>query len=123
MSSERYDIAILGGGPAGCVLALALRRLGFDVALVDRPRRFEALEGLSERAVDGLRHAGFAASLAALPEPAARQAHWNGSAFGGNRERDLVTGFTSPPRLTLGILMSFATHPDWTLNYLFRDKF
>jgi len=42
---------------------------------------------------------------------------------GGKRERDLVTGFTSPPRLTLGSLMSFATHPDWTLNYLFRDKF
>jgi L-lactate dehydrogenase (cytochrome) len=42
---------------------------------------------------------------------------------GGKRERDLVTGFTSPPRLTLGSLLSFATHPDWTLNYLFRDKF
>ena len=42
---------------------------------------------------------------------------------GGKRERDLVTGFTSPPRLTLGSLMSFATPPDWTLNYLFRDKF
>ena len=42
---------------------------------------------------------------------------------GGNRERDLVTGFTSPPRLTLGSLLSFATHPRWTLNYLFREKF
>lgn len=42
---------------------------------------------------------------------------------GGKRERDLVTGFTSPPRLTLKSLASFATHPDWTLNYLFRDKF
>ena len=42
---------------------------------------------------------------------------------GGNRERDLVTGFTSPPRLTPGSLLSFATHPRWTLNYLFREKF
>ena len=42
---------------------------------------------------------------------------------GGNRERDLVTGFTSPPRLTPGSLLSFATHPRWTLNYLFRKKF
>src|SRR5210317_2152151 len=42
---------------------------------------------------------------------------------GGNRERDLVTGFTSPPRLTSGSLLSFATHPRWTLNYLFREKF
>ena len=42
---------------------------------------------------------------------------------GGNRERDLVTGFTSPPRLTLKSLMSFATHPRWTLNYLFSSAF
>lgn len=42
---------------------------------------------------------------------------------GGNRERDLVTGFTSPPRLTLGSALSFATHPRWTMNYLFRKKF
>ena len=42
---------------------------------------------------------------------------------GGNRERDLVTGFTSPPRLTLKSALSFATHPRWTLNYLFRSSF
>lgn len=42
---------------------------------------------------------------------------------GGNRERDLVTGFTSPPRLTARSLLSFAAHPRWTMNYLFRDKF
>ena len=42
---------------------------------------------------------------------------------GGNRERDLVTGFTSPPRLTARSLFSFATHPRWTMNYVFRDKF
>ena len=42
---------------------------------------------------------------------------------GGNRERDFYTGFTSPPRLTLNSFLSFATHPRWTLNYLFREKF
>ena len=42
---------------------------------------------------------------------------------GGNRERDLATGFTSPPRLTPRSLLSFAMHPRWTLNYLFREKF
>ena len=42
---------------------------------------------------------------------------------GGNRERDLVTGFTSPPKLTLRSLASFAMHPGWTLNYLFREPF
>ncbi|MEQ1548686.1 MAG: alpha-hydroxy acid oxidase [Chakrabartia sp.] len=42
---------------------------------------------------------------------------------GGNRERCLRSGFTSPPRLTPGSAISFATHPAWTLNYLFREKF
>ena len=32
---------------------------------------------------------------------------------GGNRERDLRTGFTSPPKLTLASLFSFATKPMW----------
>ena len=42
---------------------------------------------------------------------------------GGNRERDLWTGFTSPPRLTPSSLVSFATLPSWTLNYLLREPF
>ena len=42
---------------------------------------------------------------------------------GGNRERDLHTGFTSPPRLTLKSMFSFAAHPAWTLNYLTAPKF
>jgi len=40
----------------------------------------------------------------------------------GNRERDHRTGFSTPPRLTLGSLLSFALHPQWSLNYLFRKK-
>ena len=42
---------------------------------------------------------------------------------GGNRERCLRTGFTSPPRLTPSSAVSFAAHPGWTLNYLLREKF
>ena len=42
---------------------------------------------------------------------------------GGNRERDLYTGFTSPPRLTLRSLISFAIHPGWALNYFFGEAF
>ena len=42
---------------------------------------------------------------------------------GGNRERDLKTGFTSPPRLTLSSLMSFALHPMWAFNYFTHEKF
>ena len=42
---------------------------------------------------------------------------------GGNRERDLYTGFTSPPKLTLKSLLSFAIHPGWALNYFFGKAF
>ena len=42
---------------------------------------------------------------------------------GGNRERDLYTGFTSPPKLTLKSLMSFATHPSWAFNYFTHPRF
>ena len=41
----------------------------------------------------------------------------------GNRERDHRTGFSTPPRLTLRSLLSFALHPEWSLNYLLRKKF
>ena len=41
----------------------------------------------------------------------------------GNRERDHRTGFTTPPKLTLKSLMSFAAHPKWTINYLTHEKF
>lgn len=42
---------------------------------------------------------------------------------GGNRERDLRTGFTSPPRLTLNSLISFMLHPRWTFNYFTHEQF
>jgi len=42
---------------------------------------------------------------------------------GGNRERDLHTGFTSPPKLTLASLLSFAAHPAWAFNYFTHEKF
>ena len=42
---------------------------------------------------------------------------------GGNRERDLYTGFTSPPKLTLKSLLSFAMHPGWAFDYFTHSKF
>ncbi len=41
----------------------------------------------------------------------------------GNREKDLYTGMTIPPKFTLKSLFSFATHPSWSFNYLLRKKF
>jgi len=42
---------------------------------------------------------------------------------GGNRERDLRTGFTSPPRLKLDSILSFALHPMWAWNFFSKEKF
>jgi len=42
---------------------------------------------------------------------------------GGNRERDLYTGFTSPPKLSLKSLLSFAMHPGWAFDYFTHSKF
>ncbi len=42
---------------------------------------------------------------------------------GGNRERDLRTGFKIPPELNLHGLISFATKPAWGLNYFIKPKF
>ncbi len=41
----------------------------------------------------------------------------------GNRERDHRTGFTTPPKLTLESLISFAMRPEWVLKYLTNKKF
>ncbi|PIE16114.1 MAG: alpha-hydroxy-acid oxidizing enzyme [Rhodobacterales bacterium] len=41
---------------------------------------------------------------------------------GGNRERDLRTGFTSPPRLTPASLFSFVSKPMWGINYVTRKS-
>jgi len=41
----------------------------------------------------------------------------------GNRERDHRTGFTTPPKLTLESLISFAMRPQWVFNYLTNKKF
>ena len=41
----------------------------------------------------------------------------------GNREKDHRTGFTTPPKLTLQSLMSFALHPQWVFNYFAHGKF
>ncbi|MFY8298865.1 alpha-hydroxy acid oxidase [Pseudoalteromonas sp. SS15] len=45
------------------------------------------------------------------------------SITGGNRERDLRTGFSIPFRLTLAGLIQFAIKPMWGLHYVFHEKF
>ena len=45
------------------------------------------------------------------------------SITGGNRERDLRTGFTIPFRLTLAGIIQFLMKPMWGINYLFNERF
>jgi L-lactate dehydrogenase (cytochrome) len=45
------------------------------------------------------------------------------SITGGNRERDLRTGFSIPFRLTLGGIFQFAIKPMWGINHLTHEKF
>lgn len=42
---------------------------------------------------------------------------------GGNRERCLRSGFTSPPKITPTSFLSYAAKPAWGLNYMLREKF
>jgi L-lactate dehydrogenase (cytochrome) len=45
------------------------------------------------------------------------------SITGGNRERDLRTGFSIPFRLTLGGMLQFAIKPMWGINYVRHERF
>lgn len=45
------------------------------------------------------------------------------SVTGGNRERDLRTGFSIPFRLTLAGMLQFVLKPGWALNYVTHEGF
>ncbi|PSS58693.1 NAD(P)/FAD-dependent oxidoreductase [Pseudomonas sp. BBP2017] len=84
MSEPR--ILILGAGPAGAATAIGLRRLGYAVTVVSEWRRFAAVEGVSQRVLEGLRHAGLGGALHQVATPATRQVRWNGQHLRLNQE-------------------------------------
>jgi len=69
-------------------------------------------QGLTDNLIDRCKSSGFNAMCLTVDTIVA-----------GNRERDHKWGFTTPPKLTFKSLMSFATHPMWTMNYLTHEKF
>jgi len=79
-------ILILGAGPAGAACAIGLRRLGYPVTLVSDWRRFAAVEGVSQRVLDALRHAGLGGALGQAAMPATRHVRWNGEQLQLNQE-------------------------------------
>ncbi|WP_321887022.1 flavin-dependent monooxygenase QhpG [Paraburkholderia bannensis] len=76
MSAPR--IVVLGAGPAGAAVARSLAGLGYAVQVVSDWRRFDAVEGMSPRVIEGLRHAGLHRAANAVAGPSARTTLWNG---------------------------------------------
>ncbi len=83
--SEFFDVAVVGGGPAGVASGCGLARLGFRVVLYTSPRR-SGLEGLSPRAHRGLLSAGCDRALRVAVGPVPRIAVWNGQVSSHNHE-------------------------------------
>lgn len=98
------------------VSALGTVKLAEIGKMISTPKMFQFYfhkdRGLNDAMVERAKAAGFE-TLALTVD----------TITGGNRERDLHTGFTSPPRLTLQSLASFALHPGWAFNYFFGEPF
>lgn len=81
----------------------------------DAPKMFQIYihrdRGLTREFVSRCKQSGYKALCLTVDVPVA-----------GNRERDLVTGMTIPPRFSLASLLSFALHPQWSLNAILRRK-
>ena len=84
--------------------------------LTNGPKLFQLYihkdRGLTDNLIERCKQAGFNSMCLTVDTVVA-----------GNRERDHRTGFSTPPKLTLGSLISFALHPRWTLNHFIGKKF
>ena len=73
---------------------------------------FHKDRGLNKAMLDRARNAGVRIMMLTVD-----------SITGGNRERDLRTGFSIPLRLNLQGLAQFAIKPKWAIDYLSHEKF
>ena len=84
--------------------------------LTNGPKLFQLYihrdKGLTDNLIERCKKAGFNSMCLTVDTVVA-----------GNRERDHRTGFSTPPRLTLGSLLSFGLHPYWTFNHFIGEKF
>ncbi len=84
--------------------------------LSDAPKLFQLYihkdKGLTDNLIERCKKSGFNSMCLTVDTVVA-----------GNRERDRRTGFSTPPKLTLRSLLSFAFHPYWTFNHFFSKKF
>ncbi len=92
---------------------VSLEEIGRTIA---SPKMFQFYyhkdRGLNKSLIERARAAGFDALTLTVD-----------TIVGGNRERCLRSGFTSPPKFTPGNLLSYASKPGWGLNYVLREPF
>ena len=83
--------------------------------LVSTPKLFQLYvhkdKGLNRELIDRCKSSNFDAMCVTVD-----------TAVGGNRERDLYTGFTIPMKLKLSSIISFMSHPAWAFNYFTKPK-
>jgi L-lactate dehydrogenase (cytochrome) len=73
---------------------------------------FHKDRGLNRAMLERARHAGVDVMMLTVD-----------TITGGNRERDLRTGFSIPLGLSAGGMLQFALKPMWGLNYLLHERF
>ena len=85
-------------------------------ALINTPKMFQFYfhkdRGLNDNMIERAKEANF--DVLALTVD---------TITGGNRERDLRTGFSIPPKLTPASMLSFILKPQWGINFLTKSKF
>lgn len=108
--------AAADAGTMAGISSLATIGLAEAGAMSDAPKMFQLYvhkdEGLNRAMLDAAKAAKFDAVALTVD-----------TIVGGNRERCLRSGFTSPPRFTAASALSYAIKPRWTLDYLLREKF
>ena len=98
------------------ISSLATRSIEEIAALTSGPKMFQLYvhkdKGLNTHMIERCQASGFDALALTVD-----------TIVSGKRERCLRSGFTTPPRFTVANMISYATHPRWTLDYVFREKF
>lgn len=108
--------AAAAAGTCAGISSLATIGLAEAGALTAGPKLFQLYvhkdEGLNHAMLDSAKAARFDAVALTVD-----------TIVGGNRERCLRSGFTSPPRFTARNMLSYALKPGWGINYVARERF
>jgi len=102
-------------GTLYCLSSIATTSIEDAAAAANGPKLFQVYvfkdRGLNREFIRRCKESGYVALALTVDVPVA-----------GNRERDLVTGMTIPPQLTLASLLNFAMHPRWVWNYFTHPR-